>query len=52
MATFADELAWLCSELGLIKPIVVGVPHQSGGQRFTTTGGGLEEVHSYYNNRG
>lgn len=29
MAVFADDLAWLCSELGLIKPIVVG--HSMGG---------------------
>jgi pimeloyl-ACP methyl ester carboxylesterase len=29
MAAFADDLAWLCSELGLIKPIVVG--HSMGG---------------------
>ena len=29
MAAFADDLAWLCSELGLIKPIAVG--HSMGG---------------------
>jgi pimeloyl-ACP methyl ester carboxylesterase len=29
MAAFADDLAWLCSELGVIKPIVVG--HSMGG---------------------
>ena len=29
MAAFADGLAWLCSELGVIKPIVVG--HSMGG---------------------
>jgi pimeloyl-ACP methyl ester carboxylesterase len=29
MAAFADDLAWLCSELGVIKPIVVG--HGMGG---------------------
>jgi len=29
MAVFADDLAWVCSELGLTKPIVVG--HSMGG---------------------
>lgn len=29
MAAFADDLAWLCRELALIKPIVVG--HSMGG---------------------
>jgi len=29
MAAFADDLAWLCSELALVKPIVVG--HSMGG---------------------
>lgn len=29
MAGFADDLAWLCAELGLMKPIVVG--HSMGG---------------------
>jgi pimeloyl-ACP methyl ester carboxylesterase len=29
MASFADDLAWLCSELALIKPIVIG--HSMGG---------------------
>jgi pimeloyl-ACP methyl ester carboxylesterase len=24
MAAFADDLAWLCGKLGLIKPIVIG----------------------------
>ena len=29
MAAFADDLAWLCTELALTKPIVVG--HSMGG---------------------
>lgn len=29
MASFADDLAWLCTELALVKPIVVG--HSMGG---------------------
>jgi pimeloyl-ACP methyl ester carboxylesterase len=29
MGAFADDLAWLCTELGLVKPIVVG--HSMGG---------------------
>jgi pimeloyl-ACP methyl ester carboxylesterase len=29
MAVFADDLAWLCQKLGLIKPIVIG--HSMGG---------------------
>ncbi len=29
MAAFADDLAWLCQELGLIKPVVIG--HSMGG---------------------
>ena len=29
MAAFADDLAWLCTELALVKPIVVG--HSMGG---------------------
>ena len=29
MAVFADDLAWLCQKLGLIKPIVIG--HGMGG---------------------
>jgi pimeloyl-ACP methyl ester carboxylesterase len=29
MAAFADDLAWLCEKLGLIKPIVIG--HSMGG---------------------
>jgi pimeloyl-ACP methyl ester carboxylesterase len=29
MATFADDLAWLCTELSLVKPTVVG--HSMGG---------------------
>jgi pimeloyl-ACP methyl ester carboxylesterase len=29
MAVFADDLAWLCEKLGLIKPIVIG--HSIGG---------------------
>ncbi|MDX6460144.1 MAG: hypothetical protein QOE55_3841, partial [Acidobacteriaceae bacterium] len=29
MAVFADDLAWLCTELALMRPIVVG--HSMGG---------------------
>lgn len=29
MAAFADDLAWLCAELGLVKPVMVG--HSMGG---------------------
>src|ERR1700729_3652800 len=29
MAAFADDLAWLCTELALVKPVVVG--HSMGG---------------------
>jgi|RhiMethySRZTD1v2_1073278.scaffolds.fasta_scaffold106478_2 pimeloyl-ACP methyl ester carboxylesterase len=29
MATFADDLAWICGELGIEKPIVIG--HSMGG---------------------
>src|SRR5580698_2090221 len=29
MAAFADDLAWLCTELALVKPIIVG--HSMGG---------------------
>ena len=29
MVAFADDLAWLCTELALVKPIVVG--HSMGG---------------------
>jgi pimeloyl-ACP methyl ester carboxylesterase len=29
MAVFADDLAWLCKQLGLIKPIIIG--HSMGG---------------------
>jgi pimeloyl-ACP methyl ester carboxylesterase len=29
MAAFADDLAWLCTELALTKPIVIG--HSMGG---------------------
>ena len=29
MATFADDVAWLCNELGLTRPVVVG--HSMGG---------------------
>jgi pimeloyl-ACP methyl ester carboxylesterase len=29
MATFADDVAWLCSELGITKPVVIG--HSMGG---------------------
>jgi pimeloyl-ACP methyl ester carboxylesterase len=29
MAVFADDLAWMCGELGLEKPIVIG--HSMGG---------------------
>jgi pimeloyl-ACP methyl ester carboxylesterase len=29
MAGFADDLAWLCGELGLVKPVVIG--HSMGG---------------------
>lgn len=29
MACFADDLAWLCTQIGLVKPVVVG--HSMGG---------------------
>lgn len=42
MAVFADDLAWLCTELTLIKPMVVG--HSMGGNVALELAGRADHV--------
>jgi pimeloyl-ACP methyl ester carboxylesterase len=42
MPSFADDLAWLCEKLGLIKPIVIG--HSMGGSIVLELAAGYPDV--------